>query len=95
MADSELDSIQVLPEKDVTKSSLKSTTKRSGPFRLFARRPQRSTRTNKEAQLVKETENLGEPLSSDSSARYGYLEHIQSYKGLCEPKDKPHKKKVR
>ena len=95
MADAEPELIQVVSDNDRTPSLLKTTTKRSGPFRLFARHPQQSTRTNTEAQLVKETENLSEPLASDSSAKYGYLEHIQSYKGLCTPKDKPHKKKVR
>ena len=50
---------------------------------------------NKEFDSVKKMKDSSESLLPYVPAKYGYLEHIQSYKHLCNPNDESLKKKVR
>ncbi|CAF0841930.1 unnamed protein product [Rotaria sordida] len=89
------DQIQVLPDNDPTPTSPTRTTNQSRYLQSRLSPPKKSTPMNKESDFDKEMEVSQESLLSDTPVEYGYLKHIQTYKGLCNPNDKSLKKKVR
>ncbi|CAF3078258.1 unnamed protein product [Rotaria socialis] len=89
------DEIQVLPDKTPTPASPTTTNDQSSDLPTYIIRPKRSNQVNNESGYTDEIEIPLEPLLSDARFTYGYLKHIQTYKDLCNIKDKSHKKKVR
>jgi hypothetical protein len=95
MDDAEANETRVLPDATRTRESLSTTFDPSRPIRLFVGRSLRSTRANSEIGFVKEMDDLGEPTSICSPDKYGYLEHLLTFKDKCKPNDKSLKKQVR
>lgn len=62
---------------------------------LFVHDARRSSSVNMEDNSVKEVDASNGSALSRSQSKYGYLEHIQSYKQFCTPDDKSLPEKVR